>query len=442
MEQGKRKAVAIFQANWPVHSQTTNLAMMFDEAGYDVDLFLFDAKSDFQYAIYEMQRLERYPRVRVHDLVPASSEPAPVAEPTFRGRFEWLVRRKLPPVAKLLAYVRPALRKARAALQSAPEPQPTSEDEFTPRAIVLEAAERMKAKTYHWLVGLEKNGLLWAGKVAEQTGIPYLYYNLELYVDDYARVRMDDAPKFKRLRSAERQYHSRSSGTIIQDPDRARVLFESNGLTLDWSKVFFLPVAALGAPYTERSYFFHEKFGLPRDCKIILYFGQIWEKRHLLELADIAQSFPPDWALVIHGWGQESSITNIRARDPGGRVLFSLDLISSADLPRALASADIGLALYSDEIKNDMLTAFSSEKMAIYMQSGVPFIGFDYPGYDRLAREDQCGRVISAMHELPGAIREILSAQAAFRRYAYRAFAQYYDFAANFRKMVERIRRL
>src|SRR5262249_9995475 len=171
----------------------------------------------------------------------------------------------------------------------------------------------------------------------------------------------------------------------------------------------------------------------------ILYFGQIWEKRHLLELADIAQTFPQDWALVIHGWGQESSIANIRARDPGGRVLFSLDLISSADLPRALASADIGLALYSDEIKNDMLTAFSSEKMAIYMQSGVPFIGFDYPGYDRLAREDQCGRVISAMHDLPGAIREILSAQDVFRQNAHRAFARYYDFAANFRKMVERI---
>jgi hypothetical protein len=34
---------------------------------------------------------------------------------------------------------------------------------------------------------------------------------------------MDNAPKFKRLRTAERQYHSRSSGTIIQDPDRARV---------------------------------------------------------------------------------------------------------------------------------------------------------------------------------------------------------------------------
>jgi hypothetical protein len=43
------------------------------------------------------------------------------------------------------------------------------------------------------------------------------------------------------------------------------------------------------------------------------------------------------------------------------------------------------------------------------------------------------------MHELPGAIRMILAAQDAFRRNAYRAFARYYDFAANFRRMVEEI---
>jgi glycosyltransferase involved in cell wall biosynthesis len=335
---------------------------------------------------------------------------------------------------------RSAVRKARGAVQ--PPSVHSTVNEFTLQSIVQQAVECMGTKTYHCLVGLEKEGLIWAGKVAEQTGIPFLYYSLELFVDDYGRVRMNDAAEFKQLRVAERHFHSRSAGTIIQDLDRARVLLEANGLPWDQSKVFLLPVSALGTPCTERSWFFHELFGLPRDRKIVLYSGQIWEKRHLLDLTEVAQSFPREWALVMHGFGQKSSIASIRARDTGKRVLFSLDLIASADLPRALASADIGLAFYSDDIKNDQLTAFSSGKMATYMQAGVPFIAFDYPGYDRLAREDRCGRVISAMQDLPGAIREIFAAPELFRQNAFRAFARYYDFAANFQRICERIGQL
>ena len=107
-----------------------------------------------------------------------------------------------------------------------------------------------------------------------------------------------------------------------------------------------------------------------------------------------------------------------------------------------ISSADIGLAFYSPEIDNDRLTAFSSEKMAWYMQCGVPFIAFDYPGYRRLAQEDGCGAVIRTMSELPGAISQILARHETFRRNSFRAFSKYYDFDRNFACVIDGVEHL
>lgn len=55
--------VAIFQAEWPVHFQTANAVMMFADAGYEVDLFLFDTPT-----FVELEGLKRKNRVHIHHL--------------------------------------------------------------------------------------------------------------------------------------------------------------------------------------------------------------------------------------------------------------------------------------------------------------------------------------------------------------------------------------
>jgi glycosyltransferase involved in cell wall biosynthesis len=80
--------------------------------------------------------------------------------------------------------------------------------------------------------------------------------------------------------------------------------------------------------------------------------------------------------------------------------------------------------------------------MSLYMQCGVPFIAFDYPGYLRLATEDRCGVVIHDLSELPSAITTILGSQETFRHRAYQAFCKHYDLTANFanvRRVIERV---
>jgi len=170
---------------------------------------------------------------------------------------------------------------------------------------------------------------------------------------------------------------------------------------------------------------------------IVLYFGKLCEDRYVLELANIAQTFPERWTLVLHGWGSASLISDIRRCDARQKVALSLALVPGHELVELVASADVGLAFYSAALQNDRLSAFASEKVATYLQCGVPFVAFDYPGYRYLADKDRCGVVIQDLSELPQAISTILTAHEAFRHGAHKAFTRHYDYARNFRAVID-----
>ena len=123
-------------------------------------------------------------------------------------------------------------------------------------------------------------------------------------------------------------------------------------------------------------------------------------------------------------------------------MILSLDLVQSPLIPNLIASADIGLSLYPSLPNNDRLTAFASEKMAFYMQCGVPFVAFDYSGYRELARNEGAGRVICRFEDLRDAVAVILADHGEYRRNALAAFSRHYDFAKNFAQVVVAIDRI
>ena len=447
MKQDGGKRVGIFQAEYPVISQTANCAITLAEAGYGVDLFIFNAWNTWIFV--EREKLEECEAVHIYEFndgpsldCATSSRTEVIPSGGFKRRLKAIVRATVPGVITLRDYVRSAARAAGLTLRTVRNAFPflvRSEDGLVPQQVVAWALQRVASHDYRFLIGLEKKGLIWAGQIAEKVHVPLIYYSTELYTEDYWRIVNGGPRDFKQVRLAERKNHRKASATIVQDPDRARVLFRGNGLSMTKATIFYVPVSLRGGPYKERSWYLHETLSLPRDRKVILYFGLMWERRHVLDLARVAQSFPEDWILVMHGWEWGSAVEKIKAVDRANRVKLSLELAPSDKLQELVASADIGLAFYSDLTENDRLTAFSSEKMALYMQCGVPFIAFDYPGYRRLANEDGCGVVIQNLEQLPGAIRKILMSHDDFRQRAFRAFRRHYDFARNFAQVVEGI---
>ena len=272
----KRLPISVFQAEWPVQVHTTNFVTMLAEAGYDVELFLFNPWNP---NYVDVTKLEHTGVLNVYDLTPLPRVPSPPRRARSDGRsglmhrFKRLFRHTMPTLTSVYRSTRLAISSAVRNARHACLLLVRSDDGLLSHGIVAQAQELMREKSYHCVIGVEKKGFIWAGKIAEKLGIPLVYYSLELATDDYARLEMPWSFEFRRIRAAERAYHRRAAATIIQDAERARVLFQDNGVTMEGARIFYLPVSVIGRPYTNRSRFFQEAFGLSKDTKVILSLG-------------------------------------------------------------------------------------------------------------------------------------------------------------------------
>ncbi len=422
-----RPRVGIFQAEWPVQSQTFNCALVLGQAGYPVDLFLFDTP-----IYHELDRLDAIPNIQVHTFSRSDNAP-PYARRTWRA-----IKERTTSWPFLKSALTSLVSGSHYLLIGAREVYARGGDRergLVPEWVLEKAGALMEGKHYTCLIGIEKKGLIWAGLMGERMGIPYMYYSLELYTRDHPQSRR--SLHTRRTKPVEEKYHRKSLATIVQDPERAEILLRDNGVQS--SELFYVPVSLVGEPYRAQSAFLQQRLQLPNDRRVILQFGQISEERFSTELAHVAQDFPKEWTLVLHGYGPERTVRKIRRVDSRGRVRLSLDLVPAHRLLEMMASADIGVALYSSLSANDILTALSSEKVALYLQAGLPIIAFDYPGYRRLIDRYGCGATISSVGQLPAAVEKILAAYERFRSNAYECFTECYEFSRQFQKVITRI---
>jgi glycosyltransferase involved in cell wall biosynthesis len=379
------RRIALFQYGWPLQSHVVNLACSLAQAGVEVDMFIKNCPTN----LVDLPALSATPGVTVHDLS-ERSPPPPIERIKRRLRYS--------PVDE------PAVRAALALARGrAPE----------------------------ICIGVEKWGLIWAGRVCERTGQPLVYYSLELYDDEHPAARQ--LPHYSRLRAFEKQYHARARATIVQDQARGAWLLRSNGLSA--GKLIILPVSVAGSAVTRKGHYLRERFRLPPGRPILLYLGLFDEARGCLRIAQLARSHADQFAIVFHGYGETGLVR--RLQEAG--ALVSTDLVSAGQLPELVSSADIGLAFYRSDCANDRLTAFSSEKVALYCQAGVPFIAQDTESYRQLFAEYRCGERVADPAGIAAAAQRILGDYECFRRHAYRAFEACYRWESHARRLTAQL---
>jgi glycosyltransferase involved in cell wall biosynthesis len=205
--------------------------------------------------------------------------------------------------------------------------------------------------------------------------------------------------------------------------------------------MLYAPISRKGGALRARSRYLDTRVAGSDTDVFVLAYGVIATHRLSLALAAIAQSFDDNWKLVFHGFGQAAVIDQIRAIDHEGRVHLSLDMVRASEETTVVSSAHIGLVIYGDTTANDRLTAFSSEKIALYFQCGLPVIAFGYPGYEHIAA-GRCGVLLQTLDELPTAIRTILGDYEGYRERAYQCFLEHYDFEKNYRKVATALQAL
>ncbi len=386
------KRLAIFQCDWPLQVHTTQLAKMFSDSGYAVDLYLCNCDSKY---------------VDLSDLVDGCD----VNVINVSVSLPQKIFNKILGLSgtKLYSFYRA----------------------LVPSSIIHKAKQHLSDNLYQYFIGVEKKGLLWAGALSEKMSVPLIYYSLELYLEDHPAIVGDIF--FPRLRKAEKKYQAKAKATIIQDPLRAEELGRANNIEqMDW---LYFPVSVSGPARHVRSGYFHEKFALASGKKILLYFGILGPSRSSEDLAKFSHDMSDEYVMILHGRGLDVDTDDLQNYIDDERFVLSPKMVSAGEIDALVASAHVGLALYPVGCANDELTAFASEKVALYCRAGIPFVAFDNRSYRRLFKEYECGALISSIDELGEAIAMI---EKNYDRYSHNtllAFDAFYNFQNNFKTL-------
>lgn len=394
---GERSRIAIFQYKSPLGTYTRNLIFSLAEAGYIVEVF-FDHSCLYDNLV-EIESLKTKKNIVFYEF----EQNCTLFLFDIRRIWRGLVRKLF--------------------------------NKYSPlkEATLKNSKEIIKKHVSDYLcfIGIEKKGIIWAGKLSETTGIPFFYYSLELYVEDHPGYNV-----YNQDRKQEIYYHQRAKATIVQDDLRANVLYKYN--RIEKQDRILLPVSIKGKSSTIKSDYLRKKYRLPKEIKILLYFGNIGEFRNCSLIANIAEQMN-GYVVIFHGYGENDYLEELAKRK---NVIVSSDLVSEDQIKNVISSADIGLTLYCNTFSNDRLTAFSSEKVALCLQFGIPIIAMNNESYEALFGKFKCGEMVDNINEFPEAVNKITSNIEEYKHLANIAYNEFYDHDKNIKVLLKYLERL
>jgi hypothetical protein len=235
-------------------------------------------------------------------------------------------------------------------------------------------------------------------------------YSLE--ISDESHRDFQTSRTERRLRFFERSVLPKLAGLIIQDRFRAEVLLARTA-NRERVRVIHFPVAMSGPGRLKTP---------PQRAVKVIFFGGLWSGDFLNELHRIADRLRPEQSLLIRG-GRGT----MRPQVSSQRVDLSAEPIPFDKVNDVIAAADIGIALYPNDEANSRCSAFASEKVARYLQCGLPFIAFRSDDYLFLQEQTGCCELVSSYADVPAAVNTIVDHYERYARGAASAFARFYS---------------
>ncbi len=279
-------------------------------------------------------------------------------------------------------------------------------------------------------IGVEKKGMIWAGKLFEGTKTKLIYYSLELYEDGHYSYVNDKTFPF--VRSEEKHYHPKFDATIIQDADRCKFLYGINGI--EQQRAFYLPVSVSKESSVIIPDYLVNKIKMQKN-KVVLYFGRIDDHRKSYTIAKaFSEKYSEDFILALNGAADTDYISGILKLSTR---IFHFDKSPEKYIDSIISNAHIGLVPYEYKSVNDDLTVFASEKMAYYLKHGKPVIAFSNSQYEKFFNVYKCGIAIKDSSGLWDAIRKIDSDYLTYQQAAFSTFEKFFCFENGFQKIYE-----
>ena len=287
----------------------------------------------------------------------------------------------------------------------------------------------ISGKSYMALIGIDRGGLLPCSYAAKKLNIPVVYYNMELFQKKNCRDKRDFLCKALEIKCSQKCWF-----TVIQDRERAQVYMRENKISED--SIRYLAIATCGQPLTKKGDYFRKKFHLSKDQIIVIYAGNIVDWAMCYEIVQSVSDWPENCVLILHTWRKDIEKTGyfkkIVKESDSKRVYFSTIPLEYEELPNALSSADIGLLFYRPIDENFTEIASSSNKIAQYVQVGLPVIASDFPSIRRILQKYKSGVCVSGPDKIGEAVKKVLEDYDFYRRGAFMSYQEHYNFSKAF----------
>jgi hypothetical protein len=290
---------------------------------------------------------------------------------------------------------------------------------FVNPLLPIKTRRRFREGSYNYIITIGQTSLYWLYKTDASALKRTIHYSLEVQkVTDPHFIN----PAFAAILKWEAKLLQKVKGLIIQDELRAEALLDCkvNHYSLNF---FFIPVSIPRLTDQKQTDYLNKNLDIPTSRKIILYFGEAYPERYINEISEtVHKDLNDSWVLVVHG---PNAFPGITKND--SKIRMSTNLLDYDSLHLIISSATIGLALYDNSWPNTRYTAFSSEKIARYLQVGVPFIAFRNESYLKLQNEFNCCFLIDDISDLTVAVQSIMERYELYKSNCYNAFEKYYD---------------
>jgi glycosyltransferase involved in cell wall biosynthesis len=302
-----------------------------------------------------------------------------------------------------------------------------------------QSAAAASSEPYTCVIGVDPDGLALAETLAN--GAPLGYYSLELLLSYEVNT-----PAEHELKARERTLSRRAAFVVVQDEARGRLLADDNAL--DWQRVALVPNAPPGPSRRRSSSYWHARFNLPSDRRVVVHSGSLGDWTGIEAIVDSAADWPDAWVLVIHTrYAAESSqyVDDLRCRADPQRVWFSLRPVPRQDYDPLIDGADVGLAFYvpgsgsSFTQRNIQTIGLSSGKLAYYLRAGLPVIVNRAASIADVVESSGCGIAVEDAQGIGGALQRIAAGYAEFSSSACTFFDERLDFRRGCRDVIQRV---
>lgn len=301
--------------------------------------------------------------------------------------------------------------------------------------------QRHRQTPYKCIIGVDPQGVVRAGELAEFLGIPLVYWSLELLLSQEVPDN-----NWQRLKKMELTYSRKAQLIVIQDEERAKLMASDNGLPID--KFLFVPNAPLGPAQQDFSRFWHRQLSLSENQKIVLHAGSLGDWTGITDIVSSVKGWPNEWALVVHTRyhnSQQAIIESFKAVAEHNRVFFSTHPVLRTNFSELVAGADIGIGFYlpvynSPHTQENIHTiGLSSGKIAYYLKAGLPVIVNRWPSISQIIKQEGCGVVVDDADEIGDALVLIAQRYEEYSHNACKVFEKYLDPSKRIEQLINRI---